>query len=44
MKKYKKLLKRFSLAILGLILTLLLFPTWTPKIKGEIVLAYMSKF
>jgi hypothetical protein len=35
MKNYKKFLRRFSLVILGLILTGLLFPTWTPEIKGK---------
>jgi L-proline amide hydrolase len=35
MKNYKKFLKRFSLVTLGLLLTGLLFPTWTPGIEGK---------
>ncbi|GAA0178606.1 alpha/beta hydrolase [Clostridium sediminicola] len=35
MKRFKKILKRFTLVILGLILIGLFFPTWTPAIKGE---------
>lgn len=35
MKNFKKFLKIFSLVILGLLLAALLFPTWTPAIKGQ---------
>lgn len=35
MKNLKKFLKRFILVILGFTLICLLFPTWTPTIKGK---------
>lgn len=35
MKRFKKFLKWFGLVIIGLILTGLFFPTWTPAIKGK---------
>ena len=35
MKKVKKIFKWFGISVLGLILICILFPTWTPKVKGE---------
>lgn len=35
MKKFKKLIKWISLTVLGVILIGILFPTWTPAVKGK---------